>query len=72
MVATHPDFKKTWAKYNQVYLTNLAVLDSYNMFFKKPITQLSGLKGKKIAAAGLNMRFLKNTGAKGVGGSLVG
>ncbi len=72
MVATHPDFKKSWEKYNQVYLTNLAVLDSYNMFFKQPITSLSGVKGKKIAAAGLNMRYLKNTGAKGVGGSLVG
>lgn len=72
LVEKHADFKKGWEKYNQVYLTNLAVLDSYNMFFKEPVHELSGMKGKKIAAAGLNMRYLQNTGAKGVGGSLVG
>jgi TRAP-type C4-dicarboxylate transport system substrate-binding protein len=72
MAEKFPAFKDGWKKYNQVYLTNLAVLDSYNMFFKEPVSNLSGFKGKKIAAAGLNMRYLKNTGAAGVGGSLVG
>lgn len=71
MAEKFPAFKDGWKKYNQVYLTNLAVLDSYNMFFKEPVKSLSGFKGKKIAAAGLNMRYLKNTGAAGVGGSLV-
>ena len=72
MAEKFPAFKDGWKKYNQVYLTNLAVLDSYNMFFKEPVSDLSGFRGKKIAAAGLNMRYLKNTGAAGVGGSLVG
>ena len=71
MVDKFPAFRDGWKKYNQVYLTNLAVLDSYNMFFKEPVSDLSGFRGKKIAAAGLNMRYLKNTGAAGVGGSLV-
>ena len=71
MAQKFPAFKEGWKKYNQVYLTNLAVLDSYNMFFKEPVKGLSSFKGKKIAAAGLNMRYLKNTGAAGVGGSLV-
>jgi C4-dicarboxylate-binding protein DctP len=61
----------TWAKYNQVYLTNLDVLDSYQMFFKPKVTSLAEFKGKKIASAGLNLRYLQNTGAVGVAGSLV-
>ncbi len=61
----------TWAKYNQLYLTNLDVLDSYQMFFKPKVTSLAEFKGKKIASAGLNLRYLQNTGAVGVAGSLV-
>ncbi len=61
----------TWAKFNQVYLTNLDVLDSYQMFFKPKVTSLAEFKGKKIASAGLNLRYLQNTGAVGVAGSLV-
>lgn len=72
MAEKFPAFKDTWKKYNQVYLTNLSVLDSYNMFFREPVSGLGGFKGKKIAAAGLNMAYLKGSGAVGVGGSLVG
>jgi TRAP-type C4-dicarboxylate transport system substrate-binding protein len=71
LVEKFPAFKEAWKKYNQVYLTNLAVLDSYQMFFKTPIKRIAGFKGKKIASAGMNLRYLHKTGAAGVGGSLV-
>ncbi len=67
-----PAMKGAWDRYNQVYLTNLVVLDSYQMFFKKPVNSLADMKGLKIAGAGLNLRYLQNLGAAGVGGSLVG
>lgn len=66
-----PAYKQAWAKYNQVYLTNLAVLDSYQMFFKEPIKDLAGFKGKKVGSAGINLRYLQNTGAAGVPNSAV-
>ncbi len=71
LAAEYKAIPDTWAKYNQVYLTNLDVLDSYQMFFKPKVTSLEAFKGKKIATAGLNMLYLKNTGGIGVAGSLV-
>ena len=71
LYAEFPAYGKAWKKYNQVYLTNLAVLDSYQMFFKEPVKGIEDFKGRKIASAGLNLRYLKNTGAVGVAGSLV-
>tara|TARA_R110000787_G_scaffold8948_7_gene31024 strand:+ start:3260 stop:4465 length:1206 start_codon:yes stop_codon:yes gene_type:complete len=71
LYAEFPAYGEAWKKYNQVYLTNLAVLDSYQMFFKEPVSGLKDFEGRKIASAGLNLRYLKNTGAVGVAGSLV-
>lgn len=64
-------YKKAFAKFNQVYLTNLAVLDSYQIYSKKPIKALADFKGVKVGSAGMNLRWLQNFGAAGVGGSLV-
>jgi len=72
LVSKYPQFKKAWKKYNQVYLTNAAVLDSYQMFSRTPMNSLADFKGLKIAGAGMNLRYLKGFGAAGVGGSLVG
>jgi len=66
-----PEYKAAWKKYNQVYLTNLAVLDSYQMFSKSPVASLADLKGKKVNGAGMNLRYLQGMGVAGVGGSLV-
>lgn len=66
-----PEYKAAFAKFNQVYLTNLAVLDTYQIFSKKPIRTLSDFKGQKVGSAGLNLRWLEGFGAAGVGGSLV-
>lgn len=71
LAATFPAYKETWKKYNQVYLTNLAVLDSYQILSKDPIKSLGDFEGMKIAGAGMNLRYLQGFGAAGVGGSLV-
>ena len=71
LVAKYPAYKATWKKYNQVYLTNLAVLDTYQILSRDPIKSLGDFKGKKIAGAGMNLRYLQGFGAAGVGGSLV-
>jgi TRAP-type C4-dicarboxylate transport system substrate-binding protein len=67
-----PQLKKAWKSYNQVYLTNMAVFDTYQVFSKKPIKNLGDFKGLKINGAGTNLRYLHGLGAAGVGGSLVG
>ncbi|NQU59130.1 MAG: C4-dicarboxylate TRAP transporter substrate-binding protein [Rhodospirillales bacterium] len=69
LAAKHPAFKEAWAKQNQVYLTNLAVLDTYQMFFKNPVNGIDGFKGMKIGVAGMNALYLKDTGSASVGGS---
>jgi len=71
LVDKHPEFKAAWKKYNQVYLTNLAVFDNYQIFSKEPITSFGDFKGKKINGAGLNLRYLQGFGAASVGGSSV-
>jgi len=65
-----PGIKKTFDSYNQVYLTNAAVFDSYQMFSKKEVKALKDYEGMKIASAGPNLRYLPPTGAVGVAGSL--
>ncbi|MBF0277009.1 MAG: C4-dicarboxylate TRAP transporter substrate-binding protein [SAR324 cluster bacterium] len=67
-----PQYDQAWKKYKQVYLTNLVVIDSYQIFLKKPVKSLADLKGLKIAGAGINLRYIKKLGAGAVGGSLVG
>jgi TRAP-type C4-dicarboxylate transport system substrate-binding protein len=65
-----PGIKKTFDSYNQVYLTNSVVFDSYQMFSKKEAKALKDYAGMKIASAGPNLRYLPPTGAVGVAGSL--
>ncbi|MCZ7563355.1 MAG: C4-dicarboxylate TRAP transporter substrate-binding protein [Burkholderiales bacterium] len=65
-----PGIKKTFDSYNQVYLANSVVLDSYQMFTKKEARGLTDFSGMKIASAGPNLRYLPPTGAVGVAGSL--
>jgi len=72
LVNKFPEFRAAWKKYNQVYLTNLAVLDTYQILSKEPITTLADFDGTKVAGAGMNLRWLQGFGAAGVGGSLVG
>lgn len=71
MAEEFPQFKQAWKPFNQIYLTNGCVLDSYQMFTKQPVKSLADFKGKKIAGAGVNLRYLQGLGAAGVPGSLV-
>lgn len=66
-----PQFKDAWGKFNQHYLTMGCVLDSYQMFTKEEVKQVSDFDGMKIAGAGVNLRYLQGVGAAGVPGSLV-
>ena len=70
MAEKFPAMKQAFARYNQVYLTNLVVIDSYQLFFKKPVASLADLKGRKIGGAGINLRYVKALGAVGVSGPL--
>jgi TRAP-type C4-dicarboxylate transport system substrate-binding protein len=70
MAEKFPGIKKTFASYNQVFLSAQAVLDSYQMFTKQEAKGLDQFKGMKIASAGFNLRYLPPTGAVGVAGSL--
>jgi TRAP-type C4-dicarboxylate transport system substrate-binding protein len=66
-----PQMAKELAAENQVYLATGVVLDSYQLFSKTPINSLDDLKGKKVAGAGYNLRYLEGVeGAAGVRGGL--
>ena len=71
MVDKFPAIRKTFESYNQVYLTNAVVLDSYQVFTKPAVKGLSDMKGLKIAGAGFNLRYLGPLGAVGVSAPLV-
>lgn len=71
MAEIFPQFKAAWKPFNQIYLTNGCVLDSYQMYTKSPIASLADFNGLKIAGAGVNLRYLQGLGAAGVPGSLV-
>lgn len=56
---------------NQIYLATGVALDTYQLFSKAPINSLDDLKGKKVAGAGYNLRYLEGIeGAAGVRGGL--
>ena len=66
-----PQMAKELDSENQVYLATGVVLDTYQMFSKTPINSLDDLKGKKVAGAGYNLRYLEGIeGAAGVRGGL--
>ena len=65
-----PGIRKTFASYNQVFLSAQDVLDSYQMFTKNEARALDAFRGVKLASGGFNLRYLPPTGAVGVAGSL--
>ncbi len=72
MANKFPAIKKHFASYNQVYLANSVVLDTYHVFSKPAIKGLADMKGLKISGAGFNLRYLASVGAVGVSGPLTG
>ncbi|WP_413718683.1 C4-dicarboxylate TRAP transporter substrate-binding protein [Silicimonas sp. MF1-12-2] len=66
-----PTMQKEFDAQNQVYLATGVVLDSYQIFTKEPVNSLADLEGRKIAGAGMNLRYLEGIpGAAGVRGGL--
>ncbi len=65
-----PQMAKELDAQNQVYLATGVVLDTYQMFSKTEIKSIKDLKGKKVAGAGYNMRYVEGLGAAGVRGGL--
>lgn len=66
-----PTMQKEFEAQNQVYLATGVVLDTYQVFSRKPVSSLDDIKGGKVAGAGMNMRYLEGIeGAVGVRGGL--
>ncbi len=66
-----PAMQAEFEKQNQVYLATGVVLDTYQVFSKEPVAAVSDLEGKKVAGAGMNLRYLEGIeGAAGVRGGL--
>lgn len=67
----YPAMQSEFEKQNQVYLATGVVLDTYQLFSKKPINSLADVEGGKVAGAGMNLRYLEGIeGAAGVRGGL--
>ncbi len=67
----YPTMAAEFEAENQVRIGTGAVLDTYQVFSREPITSLKDLEGKKIAGAGYNLRYLEGIpGAAGVRGGL--
>lgn len=66
-----PAMQSEFGAQNQVYLATGVVLDTYQMFCKEPVATMSDLEGRKVAGAGLNMRYIEGIdGAAAVRGGL--
>ncbi len=66
-----PAMQNEFAAQNQVYLATGVVLDTYQIFCTEPVSSVSDLEGRKIAGAGLNLRYLEGIkDAAGVRGGL--
>lgn len=66
-----PAMQNEFAAQNQVYLATGVVLDTYQVFCSEKVSTLADLEGRKIAGAGLNLRYLEGIkDAAGVRGGL--
>ena len=66
-----PAMQNEFAAQNQVYLATGVVLDTYQVFCSEEVSSVSDLEGRKIAGAGLNLRYLEGIqDAAGVRGGL--
>ncbi|WP_424831503.1 C4-dicarboxylate TRAP transporter substrate-binding protein [Ruegeria sp.] len=67
----YPAMQNEFAAQNQVYLATGVVLDTYQIFCTEPVVSVADLEGRKIAGAGLNLRYLEGIkDAAGVRGGL--
>lgn len=55
----YPSMQAEFAKQKQVYLATGVVLNTYQLYSKKPVLTAKDLKGSKVAGAGTNLRYLQ-------------
>jgi TRAP-type C4-dicarboxylate transport system substrate-binding protein len=65
-----PRMRTTWEANGLEYLGGGIGIDDYLLMTKFPVKSIADLKGKKIAAPGPAINWLKGTGAVGVSGNL--
>ena len=66
-----PAMQNEFAAQNQVYLATGVVLNSYQVFSTTEVSGISDIEGKKVAGAGMNLRYLEGIkDAAGVRGGL--
>lgn len=66
-----PAMQNEFAAQNQVYLATGVVLNSYQVFSTKEVSDVSDIEGMKVAGAGMNLRYLEGIkDAAGVRGGL--
>ncbi|MEM6465235.1 MAG: C4-dicarboxylate TRAP transporter substrate-binding protein [Pseudomonadota bacterium] len=66
-----PAMNNEFEAQNQVYLATGVVLDTYQVFCTEAVSSVADLEGRKIAGAGLNLRYLEGIkDAAGVRGGL--
>jgi len=66
-----PAMQNEFAAQNQVYLATGVVLNSYQVFATSEMSSIGDLEGKKVAGAGMNLRYLEGIkDAAGVRGGL--
>lgn len=67
----YPAMNNEFKAQNQVYLATGVVLDTYQVFCSSEVSSIADLEGKKVAGAGLNLRYLEGIkDAAGVRGGL--
>ena len=60
-----PALRKSWERYNQVYLVGFAI-DNYDMMTNFPVNKIEDLNGRKIAGGGPSLTWIRGTGAVSV------
>jgi TRAP-type C4-dicarboxylate transport system substrate-binding protein len=65
-----PQFNDQWTRFNQVAIGVGGAVDDYVIVSKPKIASFGDLKGKKIASAGLNLRWIEGSGAAPINSNL--
>tara|TARA_R110000751_G_scaffold95381_1_gene186295 strand:+ start:38448 stop:39509 length:1062 start_codon:yes stop_codon:yes gene_type:complete len=65
-----PEMRQAWEDNNLEYLGGANGIDDYLLMTNFPVTSIEDLNGRKIAAPGPAVNWLKGTGAVGVSGNL--
>ena len=66
-----PTMRREFEENNQVYLATGVVLDTYQLYSRRPVSGLADVEGGRVAGAGMNLRYIEGIpNAAGVRGGL--